>query len=807
MANVDTAASLARDEYVEFFRSLGLTNNNKVAFLARQLQTFYDIAITLDEHLSPAGAALHTAISRMCLPDNPLHAPQHRWIRVHDRLGFFSDEDEHSSRIVNIGLSYAYRHKELDALAEANALQLERLRLTAKPSGGEATRTPLALSGTSGDEVEVPIGGASIRHDGLPAARSGSPTASGAANGAALGDSGGNKKQRSTSDGHGDLDVPLGGSVLYKSADGAASGGEDLLPTRGGLIIARRTAGGASCEGALPPDETLVEVVAAAPSTCVESQPSLKPSTTAIRCIKEVLTAVSDHNNAKDVLRRLLCDGLLCWARLNHSHQVKDAPTGWPAVRTLLAKFWPTWQVPNGEPGRMPPVGSVANTSHAGRPTQSGKWAIAVDMSAINPVIYNMAIKSDRYFNKENLPAVVEVCRMGAQHKPPLPTTVACMLVVGTWENAFCSILTNLACAGRSRSLQVSPLVVATCHNFETAGLEESVSQQTGKVGTGDASDDDDPTGGEKSVGGPGAATTDDASPARPAAQRAERAWEAIKDQRQDEIDDMLRNEKITQAVARRANRIDIRRQERLSAASAPRPARSRARPAVTTSSALSPGARARAAGALPPRPRRGARKVGPTSAPAGKRFRTAPDSDSSSSRSTAVPSSSARDGPSASPVASSAAGDSVSRPAGQPSALLDGGLCVPPGLGVPRHVGAPATRSLPSFSHSGSASLVSWPPASPYLAGASACAQVASARVPPGGSVLPLLASALSSHASGLGRTALEQPCNTNHDRAHTADEPPRLLEPVLSRVQQNSCPGSDEDVPRLDDGHGMAT
>jgi len=66
------------DEYVQFFRSLGISNDTKAVFLARQLQSFYEMAVKLDEHLAPNGAVLHTAISCMCQPDNPLHAPHNR---------------------------------------------------------------------------------------------------------------------------------------------------------------------------------------------------------------------------------------------------------------------------------------------------------------------------------------------------------------------------------------------------------------------------------------------------------------------------------------------------------------------------------------------------------------------------------------------------------------------------------------------------------------------------------------------------------------------------------------------------------
>jgi len=66
----------------------------------------------------------------MCEGDSAIVAFQNRSIRIIDRIGFFSDEDEHASRVVNRGLSFAYRKKELDAAAKAIALRSERTRAT-----------------------------------------------------------------------------------------------------------------------------------------------------------------------------------------------------------------------------------------------------------------------------------------------------------------------------------------------------------------------------------------------------------------------------------------------------------------------------------------------------------------------------------------------------------------------------------------------------------------------------------------------------------------------------------------------------
>jgi len=131
---------------VRLFQSLSIGDAQKEVFLGRLLQAFVSVAVKLDGHLSPVRATLHVAVSRMCEADNPTHAPQHRWIRIIDRLGFFGAEDDHTSRVINVGLSYAYRHKELDVMSEATALRLRELRLSvANDNGRDTTITDPAL--------------------------------------------------------------------------------------------------------------------------------------------------------------------------------------------------------------------------------------------------------------------------------------------------------------------------------------------------------------------------------------------------------------------------------------------------------------------------------------------------------------------------------------------------------------------------------------------------------------------------------------------------------------------------------------
>ncbi|OSX75192.1 hypothetical protein BU14_0249s0010 [Porphyra umbilicalis] len=222
------------EENMQFFRSLGIGDSTKVAFLARLLEAFHEVAMKLDEHLAPTGAILHAAISRMCEGDNHMDGPQHRWIRIVDRIGFFSDDDERASRVINLALSFAYRQKELDAAATAIALRLERRRAAVgrDPSEGatlgqEHSGGAAVGQGDVADDDEVPAGGVVVRIEG----------SSGGSGPKASGD-GVVEPHLSDDDG---LDVPLGGAVVRRDVAGQpSSDGRGELPKGGVLVVARR---------------------------------------------------------------------------------------------------------------------------------------------------------------------------------------------------------------------------------------------------------------------------------------------------------------------------------------------------------------------------------------------------------------------------------------------------------------------------------------------------------------------------------------------------------------------------------------
>jgi len=146
-------AAPAREEYndyTEFFEVLGITDATKVSYLSTLLRHFYEAAVKLDGLLAPHGACLHSAVSRMYSSGNPHEPPRHRWIRVVDRLGVFTEKDAHAQRIVNVGLSFAYRHLELNELTEDNAPLLSRSRA---PTGSRADGVVQA------GDANVPNGG------------------------------------------------------------------------------------------------------------------------------------------------------------------------------------------------------------------------------------------------------------------------------------------------------------------------------------------------------------------------------------------------------------------------------------------------------------------------------------------------------------------------------------------------------------------------------------------------------------------------------------------------------------------------
>jgi len=555
----------ADEEYVHFFRSLGIVDKHKLGFLARMLEAFYEMANKLDEHLAPTGAVLHAAISRMCEADIPMDAPQHRWIRIHDRLGFFSDADEHASRVINLGLAYAYRHKELEGLSQTHALRLEQLRLSAARDGGELVPAPHGKHDQlpAGDD-DVPEGGMVIRND-----------AGGRANSLASGGGEAASDGRVASALVSELPPP-GGWTLRGDHPPGASGVDDAdeLPAVGGKVVARRHP---LPDPPVPQDAQaapLVEIAGSTNATECSSKPMIKPSDAAVSCVKSVLEIILTRNDCKEVLRKLHVDGLLCLARL-HSGQAayemsgvvsaEDEEKGWPAVRILLKKWWPSWSLPAGASPVLPIEGTAARITNSTRPTLSSKWVVGVDMSNIKPVIERLGVSAQRYFKSGALPISVDVVRMAPSLKPPMWTTIASMLLIGTWDASYCSFVLQLASAGRAPVPPKAPLDAAACHNFESAGLRDPAAILP-------------------------APAADHIAMTVPPPAPAERPLAELLSERQAEVDDLLVADKARTATANRAHRVDARRR-----AAPPSDGLSRGTPALSSQAApRGPGGRAK---------------------------------------------------------------------------------------------------------------------------------------------------------------------------------------------------------------------
>lgn len=612
-----------RSQYVRFFETLGVTDAGKLQVLSRHLQLVHDVASQLDSHLEAVGASLHVAVSRMCKSVNQLGPSQHRWIRVVDRLGFFNDTDVHASRIVNIGLSYAYRHKELDAIAATNTLLLADLRLAADPGEREAGRCP---------PLEVP------REDtaaARPPESSGTPLSAGAA---ALPPSLGGPSGA----GEGDLQVPVGGLVVPRPGDvqpaatavartvaaaaggiGQGGGGDDLQVREGGILVETRETpfahpaaaadqalsaahvpltlsagavgerGGDGTRRELPRSDMSpwsAPVVVPAdvgqdmvyPKVVSDSQPVVKPTEVAVKSVVGVLEGMLVRGDVRQVLQQLVCDSLLCWARQRsgavRSPTQEVVPANveqlWTSVRKLLHRWWPTWEASPtfaGEAASVPPPGTVSFITHPHRRPKYCKWAIDVDVSAAHDIISRLqGVGSARYFDKEKLPSMVTVMRVGPSAKSPILMSVATLLLVASKEYAFPTLLTELASMGRAPEPKDKSVVVATCHEFETAGLEApavllagaseqaapfDVAQRRGEGArgeeagaTGDGGEPDALSDGDLASAG-----VDDAGPT------------LTMEERYKQMEELLDAEKAAEAVANRSHRVAVRRLTRSS--------------------------------------------------------------------------------------------------------------------------------------------------------------------------------------------------------------------------------------------------
>jgi len=463
----DAAAGLSTADRLmnhQFFEHLGISDTKQLSFVAKTLHTAYEAIFKLDTNLAPYGASLHCAVSRMIVPTNPEEAPTHRWIRDLDRLGFFADGDEHAERIINVGLSFAYRHLEVDALVGANVALLEKRRTSTALSSGTVVGREGAVRGADAaaadavhgrGEQDVPVGGVAIARGGIvfPNASAG-VARDGAASAAGSATAGGDAST-----------VPPGGDILWRHAAGgragrAANEDQDKLDD--------------------DEDDNDAGRDTARPHLIFERQPAVKPSATAVQTVKAVLLAVGDRADAIVVLRQLLRDSVLRLALTapDAASAGQTLPTSraagkadWAAITSLTKVWWLMWVAPQDHKTAVPPDGTMAAVQNQVRPARTSRWGVRVDMSGVIPTVQQLAVKARRFFRKDELPEEETVIRMFGKKGLRLHVVVASMLLLTNKEERYGAILTGMSFPGRAAIPQATPLSHASLHEFSSAGL------------------------------------------------------------------------------------------------------------------------------------------------------------------------------------------------------------------------------------------------------------------------------------------------------------------------------------------------
>jgi len=484
-----------RHLFMQFYSHLGIEDETQLVFLSTMLRAVFDATSKLDRHLAKYGASLHCAVSRMVVSKNPREAPSHRWIRVLDRLGFFTDGDKHAERIVNIGMAFAYRQLEVDALADANAVLLRQAQPSTAVANGEidsalhpggevgstfnGDKTAAAAVELPGvldhdfceeDNSALPTGGLVVSADPAPS------------NGADGGDRG---------DG-GEAPLPLGGMVVSSITDGqllttggrpcslGEAGGGGLSALEGGRAKAPQDHGGGG-EGEQDHGDADADDgggTGPVPSHVVhEWQPTVLPPASAVSVVASVIQDVSSRSGGPDVMRKLLDDSILCVARTRapvSSHRGLICPTGskadWAAVTRMCTGWWPQWIATPDVP-TLPPVGTVSRRLFKHRLARTSRWVLKVNMEVINETLDEISVRSSRFFPKTKLAAVEEVVRINATSAMRLPVVVASMLLLCTKEDRFAGVLSELASVGRVDINKAAPLHQASRHEFSSSGL------------------------------------------------------------------------------------------------------------------------------------------------------------------------------------------------------------------------------------------------------------------------------------------------------------------------------------------------
>jgi len=466
-------------DYIQFFRDLNITDSTKVPFLAGLLRNFRDAASKLHAHLAVYSTSVHAAVSRMTTSPSPYESPQHLWIRVHDRLGFFHDEDGHAQRLVNIGLAYAYRHLEMDALAIANAKVLKDMSRetgivvsdvlcedagrvdggtgVAFNAGSAATQgVPAADRGVGGT---LPVDGASLlaREDGRtpgfcvnPCTKTQLPRAAGGGDGVDSGDG------SSDSGGEGNAEVPPPADEIGTDAGDVPAGG-DKESRRGddGLKVAvhRPVAG------------SMTRLVFA-------RQPVLKPTAEALAAVVRALAALRGHEDAEDACRELFINSvLLCIGNRESSSNGSTPYTSercWTELNQLTSAWWPYWESTSGRSKPVP--GTAAFKRSSGRLAAASRWCFQVEIDGVHETLKTLSAPGARC-PQQTLPATEVVERLNVKDKLKLTALVAAMLLLASKEKDYAVALVELIASGVGQPTKGLPLSSAKCQSFTTTGL------------------------------------------------------------------------------------------------------------------------------------------------------------------------------------------------------------------------------------------------------------------------------------------------------------------------------------------------
>jgi len=498
-------------DYIQFFAELGIEDKQKDVFLAGLLRNYHVAAAKLDKHLVGYSAAVHAAVSRLSPAASVDDAPEHLWIRVHDRLGFFHDADRHAQRVVNVGMAFAYRHLELNAIAAANAQVLMDLGDKAKkpetlvevikvgaPAGQFVAPGGLVIGAPrlSQSDGNAQVGGGGHLVDGGTPGQGHGVSGGGhqlavldkVTAGVALDGKGGEIENNNGVKGSSrTVVINSEGACASPPSDGGAAVGDTLAKTTAGAPVneASATADGSIITAGIlssnPPSAMLDSPVKiAAVKLLHDSQPLIKPSAQAVAAVKSGLSSIPDQGDIDDAVRELMLDSVLFFAR-NHSSRRKatsstasrrmEAPAeSWAALGVILEKWWARWEAPAGQ-RIMPPPGSTAYIRGSGRAVRQSRWCYVVDMKETNDVLRSIATQQSRTFKNGELRDVESVERIVEKDCLPLTRCVAVMLLLGTMDDAYAGALVQLGSTGRGEHSKNAHISSATCQAFVSSGL------------------------------------------------------------------------------------------------------------------------------------------------------------------------------------------------------------------------------------------------------------------------------------------------------------------------------------------------